>query len=434
MNNFIITVFISTCILFFSTTNLLMYPIKLLYKSCLFFFLFILGYLKFQRGQSGTYMVLFFLFIFILFLSKKSYKIINLCTALLGYLCLVFFNQIALVLTENIFNIKYESLENQYGFLFSTIFFIFIYFFSFYLGNLIRKKMYLQNFIVSKKTSCLILFSLLLCTYIFISNFVFGEKIGYPYKIIRQNAILFGAFFFITVALLYSIVHTIKKEQDTRFKLELYDGLQPYMSQLELLYQETREFRHDYTNILYTLYGYIKEGNIDTLETYYINHILSNHSHFQKPTYELGKLSNIKILEIKSIVYIKMIQALTKGINLYINIPVPIMEVSLETIDLSQILGIFFDNAIEASLVSSKKEIEFCFERHINSYSIIIKNSCNENIIISFTKLNTLGYTTKGKNRGLGLHNVKKILVQYPNVQHTTILKNFYFTQKLENL
>lgn len=433
MNNFIITVFISTCMLFFATTNFLMYPFKLLYKLSLFFILFILGYLKFQDGQSGTYTVLFFYFILIIFFSNNHSRFINFCTSILGYLCLTFLNQIALVLTEKLCNINYESLENQYGFLFSTIFSIFIYFFTFYIGKMMRKKLKLENLLVSKKTSCLILTSLLLCTYIFISNFVFGEKIGYTYMIIRQNAILFGSFFFITVALLYSIINTIRKEQDTRSKIEIYNGLRTYMSQLEVLYQETREFRHDYNNILYTLYGYIKERDIDTLETYYTNHILSNFSPFQNPTYELGKLSNIKILEIKSIVYIKMIQALTKGINLYINIPVSIKEVSLETLDLSQILGIFLDNAIEASIISSKKEIEFSFEKHINGYSIIIKNSCNENKIL-FTKLNSLGYSTKSENRGIGLYNAKKILARYPKIQHTTLLQNYYFIQKLENL
>lgn len=433
MNNFIITVFISTCMLFFSTTNLLMSPIKIIYKTSMFFILFILGYFEFQNGQSGSYVVLLILFIFIVLFSSKNYRFINICTSLLGYICLVFLNQVALFFVESICNIEYKSLENQFGFWFSTIFFIFIYFLTYFIGKMLRNKLSSQNLLVSKKTSCLVLAALLLCTFIFITNFVFGEKIGYPYKIIRQNAILFGAFFFITAALLYSIVHTMKKEQDTRFKIELYAGLQPYMSQLEQLYQETREFRHDYTNILYTLYSYIEEGNIKSLETYYINHILSCHSPFHTPTYELGKLSNIKILEIKSIIYIKMIQALTKDIHLYINIPVPIVEISLEPIDLSQILGIFLDNAIEASIITSKKEIEFSFERHLESYSITIKNSCHENSI-SFTELNTLGYSTKGQHRGIGLHNVKKTLARYPNVQHTTILKNYYFTQKLENL
>lgn len=434
VNNFIITVFISTCIMFFSTTNLLIYPVKTKYKLFIFIILFLCGYFKFQNGQSGSYLVLIILFISILLFSKNKCKFINICTSLLGYVCLVFINQLALIFIEYMFDIKYQLLENSnYGLLFSIIFFIFIYLISFFTGKIMRKKIDTKNLIISKKTSILILSTLLICTFIFISNFVLGEKIGYSYSVIRYNAILFGSFFFITLTLLYSIVYTIKKEQKTRFEADLYSGLQPYMSQLEQLYQETKEFRHDYTNILYTLYDYIKEGNLQNLENYYVNNIYIKHNPFQNPTFELGKLSNIKILEIKSIVYIKMIQALTKNIHLYINIPLPIMHVSIDTIDLSQILGIFLDNAIEASIISEKKEIEFCFEKHLNSYSIIVKNSCKDNQI-NFSQLNTLGYSTKGENRGIGLHNVKKILVLYPNVQHTTLFENYYFTQKLEDL
>lgn len=433
MNDFLITVLISTCLLFFSSINLLVFPLKTLYKFCIFIILFLLNYFLFQKGKSGSYFVMLIFFLLIFLSSNKMHRFINLCTSLLGYIFLVFLNQLSLIIVEKIEMDGLRNLETINRIWFSTIFFIFIFLFSFFIGKLLRTKFSLQTLHFSKKSAFLIFTSLLLCAFTFIFNIISGESIGYPYTIIRQNAILFGAFFFITTELLYYVIQTMKKERDIQLKIELYAGLQPYMHQLEILYQETRDFRHDYTNILYTMYGYIKERDIESLEIYYTQQILSNYSPFQMPTYELGKLSNIKILELKSLIYIKTIQALAKGIHIYINIPTPIIEITIDSIDLSQILGIFFDNAIESSIISSQKEIEFNFEKHYKNYSISIKNSCNENNI-SLLQINEQGYSTKGDNRGLGLHNVKKILVKYPNVQHTTLLLNYYFTQKLENL
>lgn len=431
MNDFLITVLISTCLLFYSSINLLVFPIKTVYKLSIFIILFLLSCYLFQKEKLGSYLVMLLFFLLIFLFSKKMHRFVNLCTSLLGYILLVFLNQIALIIVERIEEGGYRILENGNRIWFSTIFFIFIFLITFFIGKLIRINLSLQTLHFSKKSAFLIFTSLLLCTFIF--NIVSGKSIGYPYKIIRQNAILFSAFFFVTAELLYYIVQTLKKEQDIQSKVELYTGVEPYLLQLEILYQETKDFRHDYTNILYTMYGYIKERDIESLESYYTKRILSNYSPFKMPTYELGKLSNIKILELKSIIYIKTMQALERGIHLYINIPTPIIEISVDSIDLSQVLGIFFDNAIESSIVSSQKEIEFNFEKHYKNHTISIKNSCIENNI-SLLHINEYGFSTKGENRGLGLYNVKKILGKYPNVHHTTLLLNYYFTQKLENL
>lgn len=41
------------------------------------------------------------------------------------------------------------------------------------------------------------------------------------------------------------------------------------------------------------------------------------------------------------------------------------------------------------------------------------------------------GYSTKGKNRGLGLTSYQQILSKYQNVTKQTTLENGYFTQML---
>ena len=100
----------------------------------------------------------------------------------------------------------------------------------------------------------------------------------------------------------------------------------------------------------------------------------------------------------------------------------------MDIIDLCKVVGILIDNAIEASLESEMKELHVGIETGDGSASIIIANTCiNEPNVNHLFKR---GVSTKGKNRGLGLCNVKNILAQYPSVfLQTTVDQNFFFQE-----
>ena len=87
------------------------------------------------------------------------------------------------------------------------------------------------------------------------------------------------------------------------------------------------------------------------------------------------------------------------------------------------------DNAIEASVESSRKELHLGIESEDDGISIFIGNSYfhepNPNLIFK------RGYSTKGKNRGLGLYNVKEILSQYPSVSLKSTVQNNTFFQEI---
>ncbi|MFH0333864.1 GHKL domain-containing protein [Clostridium perfringens] len=98
--------------------------------------------------------------------------------------------------------------------------------------------------------------------------------------------------------------------------------------------------------------------------------------------------------------------------------------IKVDDIELSIILNNLLNNAIEA--------VEFLEERKISlkileneNYEIIIKNSIKEDKQIDFIKLFKKGYSTKGKNRGVGLYNIKDIVNRY-NGQLNLINKNKY--------
>ena len=63
----------------------------------------------------------------------------------------------------------------------------------------------------------------------------------------------------------------------------------------------------------------------------------------------IARLSNIKILELKGIIYGKLVQAMNLDLNIILEITDEILQIDTDLLVLSRVLGIYLDNAIEAA-------------------------------------------------------------------------------------
>src|SRR5699024_10564416 len=131
----------------------------------------------------------------------------------------------------------------------------------------------------------------------------------------------------------------------------------------------------------------------------------------------------------------KILQAQEKNIRLSIEVPEPIEKIDMPIINLSRIIGILLDNAIEASeKIEDDRLIRIAFiKNEDDSVMFIIMNKCKPDM----PRVHTLfqeNYSTKGKNRGLGLSNLKEITDATSNVLLDTTIDNNYFIQKVEIL
>lgn len=79
-----------------------------------------------------------------------------------------------------------------------------------------------------------------------------------------------------------------------------------------------------------------------------------------------------------------------------------------------KITGILIDNAIEASTVSDDKLLLVDIYKENNLINIYIENTFEGTVDINL--INKKGFSTKGKNRGLGLHIVSTILRENDNL------------------
>jgi len=191
-----------------------------------------------------------------------------------------------------------------------------------------------------------------------------------------------------------------------------------------------RSFKHDYANIISSMIGYIDEDDMAGLKKHFYDNILPLSHEIGKNDSKIALLKNMKILEVKGLLSSKLIRAQEMGIEVLIDIKDPIEKINMHIIDLTRVLGILLDNAIEEGETSDKHNIRVGFIREDRILIILISNSCGEEVPPIY-KINKKGYSTKGENRGIGLSNLKDILDRYKYITLDTIIQDGEFIQKI---
>ena len=104
-------------------------------------------------------------------------------------------------------------------------------------------------------------------------------------------------------------------------------------------------------------------------------------------------------------------------------------KLKVKTYELVRILGILLDNAIEATKTCNKKQINMLFQAGKKEDKIKISNTYQDseiNLIEIFEK----GFSTKEKNNGLGLWEIKQILQRNSNLElYTHKIDNVFFQE-----
>lgn len=299
------------------------------------------------------------------------------------------------------------------------------------IGYLLNKKIKLTNINLKGKYGVLIVLSLLLTLIIFYTNIYLGSKAGFNEDVLRANGILFLTYFILLGVILFVLIRSLTKELEFRNKQKEFENLKQYTESLEKLYSDMRVFRHDYINIISSMIGYIDNRDMDGLERHFYENIIPVSKSMQKNDFKIGAIKNIHIPEIKGIVSSKLIRAQELGLDVHVEVVENIDDIKMNIIDLSRILGILLDNAIEASKESLESKLKLAFIKTEKAIIIIISNSYKEKNI-SLNKIFKPNYSTKGSGRGIGLNNLKKIIDDYDNVFLETKMIDNYFIQELQ--
>lgn len=195
----------------------------------------------------------------------------------------------------------------------------------------------------------------------------------------------------------------------------------------EQLVDSLRTFKHDYGNLLQTIHGYIYTKDMDGL-TEYFEQVLRE----SKIITALDRLSPemFNNSSLYGLVTAKFEYARRNGVAMNLEMYTKLNNLEIGSYDLTRILGILLDNAIEASIGSKRKYVNFYVREINNKVTIEISNSFSDTEL-TIEEIYKKGISSKGDNRGLGLYKVKDILSKYPKILHETKINEDIFLQKL---
>ena len=284
---------------------------------------------------------------------------------------------------------------------------------------------------MSKKLLTLLALTLLLCAFMLFTMASFFDNL----EITRREFILMVSslvlYFLFTISMIVIVLYTTRKNYEAQKKVEYLENLNEYTKNLEMVYNNLRSFRHDYINIMASLAAYIDEKKYEELGTYFYEHILPMQKNLTQKNGALNNLSNVNILELKSILYTKLLLAVNQDIEVNIDIPDQIDSIHMEPVDLTRMLGIYLDNAIEACLETEHPVIHFHLGKMNQDIVFIISNTFIDKGL-SVDQVLKKEVTTKGAGHGIGLYNVSEILNRYDNIYHETLIKEGLFIQQVQ--
>lgn len=236
--------------------------------------------------------------------------------------------------------------------------------------------------------------------------------------------------FFISVYV-FMIGFFVEKSSNDNL-ISKYDQLHEYSKTYEQELVKRSKRQHEYENQLIIIRSMIEENEDNAVE--YINRILKSDEKKNDIKW-LTKLTYIPYGGLKGLLYFKLNEMMNKKLNVYLEVSEDLKKKSLwktyeeDAQDISRIIGVYLDNAIEAASISEEKTIEIQFYLENKNIVFCLGNTFKGKIEES--KLDNEGYSSKGKNRGYGLPLVKDLLLKHEELKDERVIVDQYYVQKL---
>ena len=336
------------------------------------------------------------------------------------------------LLLDKVYSIVFHLNYNQiYNIPIYRVSLILIIYFVIYLLYYIFKRFHinistLDNLSKSKKRELII--NLILAAFVMATEFylIMFYNNTLPVTIVLLNILSLIAYFSISIT---SFIRTAQLEVAS----QNLEEEKSYNKTLTILHDKIRGFKHDFDNIVQAIGGYVETNDMEGLKEYY--------SHLQKDSARVNNLSllnpsTINNPAIYSLLTSKYFTAKDAGIeieNFEVFVDFKDLEKHIRIYELSRILGILFDNAIDASKESDEKVLNLWIrnEPNRNRYIIKISNSYKDKSVDT-DRIYEKGFSSKGENRGLGLWEVRQFIKKSKNLNLFTTKDDDYFTQQLE--
>lgn len=224
--------------------------------------------------------------------------------------------------------------------------------------------------------------------------------------------------------------HKVQIEKEIALKQKKFEQkyLQTYTDEIVGLYNEIRGFRHDYAGMLVSMQMAIDSGDLQEINRVYNEVLVKANQKLRSDKYTYFDLNNIEDSALRSLIAQSIVYARNNDVEFTLEVKDVITRLSMDLLDLVRIMSILLNNAVEGAADSYLKQMEVAVIKMDFETVIVIQNSCKITMTPS-EDLFALGFSTKGRNRGLGLNNVKEILDKYDNIILETEMEDNTFRQ-----
>ena len=265
--------------------------------------------------------------------------------------------------------------------------------------NKVVKKVRFSTFFSKYKSINIIilnLFVFFLLIKVLMTNRLMSTTIIIPITILGLILIGVNCYFYVY---LYKTLNEKKKS-------EIKTSFNPLINDLM---GKLKANEHEYKNHLNTIWSIAQVTTPEEMKgklQEYISNIVDD-------TEEFSMLLNVEYTIIKAVLYNKGQRAEKLGVQYTYNIKSNFKDISLDNSELTVILSNLLNNAIEATSMIKKKELEVILEEDNRYYIINVKNRTEGLKGEDLSNIFKMGYSTKGEGRGYGLYNVKNIVDKY---------------------
>ena len=276
------------------------------------------------------------------------------------------------------------------------------------------KNIYTKKLIVSILFMVMLLIGFILILYNFANNQV-NEEV-YIVNII--------------IVIIFSIITYIYIDSRNDYKKlrDEYDNLFSYVQNFEEWIDKEQLNRHEYKNQLAVLRTISKDTKVNAK----IDEILEDTLSVKDDV--TSNLKNIPKGGLKGLLYYKAAIAQKQNINLSVDVSLKkntnfrkLTESQIK--DLTNLIGIYFDNAIEAAAETKEKIVTLEIYEIKETIKIVISNTYANTIPSG--KRNEKGISTKGENRGNGLYFAQNILSKNKWLESSQEEIDNYYIQNL---
>lgn len=394
-------------------------------------YLMVICFLTLDWGHISALLSIGSLVVLVSILSVE-HGLFNMFLACLGYLINVTCNNIVLAALDCVFGISTPVILEEYLHVFSGLYCVLLCGIFYCLRRLLYEKLQISKLFLNlpRVTQYCLTANLLMYGVIFIVTISLGERIGYPTSVLTFNSILFVICMIVSSAAIFQSTKGVENEEKRKAQAKQMGILEDYVGNLENLVGEMQAFRHDYKNILVSMAGYIREGDLTELRVFFNRKLELPMGNSETQMKAWKYLRYIVPMELKGFLYEKLLLILTRNIKVEVHVSKHI-EVSYQDIeDLIRILGVFIDNAVEEAETLPDGQIRLKIMK--TERGVLFEIANNYGKVPEVNKMGAEPYTTKGEKRGNGLIWSERLIGQHEDMFHEFMVEQDEVIQRLE--